>query len=63
MSVLSSVILPRLTKELLVLEPEVAMFILKHMKALAHDVIEWAEEKLHIDLDGDGKIGEEEEVQ
>lgn len=63
MSILSSVVLPRLTKELVQLEPEVAMFILKHLKALAHDVVEWAEEKLNIDLDGDGKIGEDEEMQ
>lgn len=56
MSILSA-LLPLLEKELLTLEPIAQQAIIGIVKGLGHEVIEWAETKLHIDIDGDGKIG------
>ena len=58
MNLLSGLILPKLKKELLELEPEVAQFILNQLKSLASEVLEWIEEKVQIDLNGDGEIGD-----
>jgi len=57
MSLLSSIVLPRLEKELIALEPEIAQFLLSQLKTLAADVMAWLETKAHIDLNGDGQIG------
>lgn len=57
MSLLSSILLPKLEKELLSLEPDVARFILRQLKVFSAEVIEWAEDKLDMDLNGDGFIG------
>lgn len=56
MSLLSSIILPKLEAELVALEPEIAAFLIKQLHFVAKDVLAWAEGKLHIDLNGDGKI-------
>lgn len=58
MSLLSAIILPRLEKEFIALEPEIAQFLLSQVKVLAADVITWAEGKVNIDLNGDGKIAD-----
>lgn len=59
MSLLSSLILPHLEKELLALEPEIASFVLKQLKVVATDVITWIESKAHVDLNSDGVLGED----
>ena len=46
MSLLSSIILPKLEKELLSQEPEIAAFLVKQLHALASEVITWAEGKI-----------------
>lgn len=58
MSLFSSIILPQLEKELLALQPEVSNFILKQLKNVASEVIIWAESKMHIDINGDGVVGD-----
>jgi hypothetical protein len=57
MSLLSSVFLPKIERELSALEPDVSRFILRQLKLFAVETIEWAEQKLQLDLDGDGHIG------
>lgn len=57
MSLLSSILLPTLERELLKLEPEIAAFLLSQLKLWAQEIIEWAETQAHLDLNGDGKIG------
>ena len=57
MSLLTSLILSQLEKEIVALEPEIARFLVGQIKSSAADVIEWAERKLNVDIDGDGKIG------
>ena len=52
---------PVLERELKSLEPEIASFLLNLMKKLANEALEWAEEKLKTDLNGDGVIGEPKE--
>lgn len=59
MSLLSSILLPKLEDELIKLSPDIQKFILKQLKALGADVIEWAETKINVDLNGDGVIGSE----
>jgi len=59
MSLLSTIILPKLEKELIGLEPEVTQFIVSQLKSLAADVVMWAETKLNVDINRDGKIGAE----
>lgn len=59
MSLFSKYILPKLESEIVSLEPEIAAFILKQLKVVAHEVISWVEQKTNIDLDGDGLIGED----
>lgn len=58
MSLFSSMLQPVLERELKSLEPEIASFLLNLMKRLANEALEWAEEKLKTDLNGDGVIGE-----
>lgn len=59
MSLFSSLILPYLEKELLNTEPQVATFILNQLKNCGAEVVLWAERKMNVDLNGDGKIGNE----
>ncbi|QHJ76047.1 MAG: hypothetical protein [Bacteriophage sp.] len=59
MSLFSSFILPQLEKELLAAKPEIAQFILQQLKNVSLEVLDWAEKKLSVDLNGDGKIGGE----
>ena len=59
MSLLSSIILPKLEKELVALEPQIAQFVLGQLKAVAVDVLHWIEQKAHVDLNEDGMIGED----
>ena len=58
MSLISKLILPQLEKELMALEPQVAEFLLKQLKELANEIVNWAEIKINVDLNGNGKIGE-----
>lgn len=60
MSLFSSLILPSLEKELKALEPQIALFICKQLKSAATEIIEWTEEKINVDLNGDGVIGDSE---
>lgn len=46
MSLLSSIILPKLEAELVAQEPVIADFLVKQAHALASDVLAWAESKL-----------------
>jgi hypothetical protein len=57
MSIISSLLIPMLEKELAALEPIAQQAIINLVKGLGHEVVAWAESKLHIDIDGDGKIG------
>ena len=61
MSLFSSMLQPILERELKSLEPEIASFLLNLLKKLANEALEWAEEKLKTDLNGDGVIGEPKE--
>lgn len=45
MSLLSSIILPKLEKELIALEPVIASFVLKEIQSAAEIIIEWVETK------------------
>lgn len=45
MSLLSAVILPKLEKELMLMEPEIAECALKIIKMIADEVIIWLEQK------------------
>lgn len=58
MSLFSSMLQPILERELKSLEPEIASFLLNLLKKLANEALEWAEEKLRVDLNNDGHIGE-----
>jgi hypothetical protein len=49
---------PVLERELKSLEPEIASFLLNLLKKLSNEALEWAEEKLRVDLNNDGVIGE-----
>ena len=61
MSLFSSMLQPVLERELKSLEPELVSFLLNLLKKLANEALEWAEEKLKTDLNGDGVIGEPKE--
>lgn len=58
MSLLSSIILPMIERELVQAAPELSEALLKQIKALGSIMVEWAESKLNIDINGDGVIGE-----
>ena len=60
MSLLSSIILPKLERELVQLTPDIQQFLLAQLKIVAGEVIEWAESKINVDLNGDGIIGDKE---
>lgn len=61
MSLLSNFIRNNLIKaleaELIDLAPDLKALALRELKELGNQVVEWAEEKLNIDINGDGKIG------
>lgn len=59
MSLFSSMLQPILERELKTLEPQIAQFLLGLVKKFASEALDWAEEKLKMDLNGDGKIGGE----
>ena len=46
MSLLSSLILPKLEKELLEMEPQIAEFMINQLKECASEVVHWAENKI-----------------
>lgn len=46
MSLLSSIILPKLEAELLAQEPQIAEFLVKQLHTLATEVITWAQSKV-----------------
>jgi hypothetical protein len=50
-------LLPMLEKELVGLEPQISNFLLNQLKLIANEVIIWAEDKLQVDINGDGQIG------
>lgn len=58
MSLFTSMLQPVLERELKTLEPQIAQFLLNLLKKLANEALEWAEERLKTDLNGDGVIGE-----
>lgn len=60
MNLLSSIILPKLERELVQLTPDIQQFLLAQLKIVAGEVIEWAESKINVDLNGDGVIGDAE---
>jgi len=52
MSLLSSVILPHLEKELIALEPQLSNFVLGQIKLVSSEIIDWVDKKLsNSDLD------------
>lgn len=57
MSLLSTIIIPHLEKELISMEPQIAAFLLGQLKNVAGELVVWAESKINIDLNGDGQIG------
>lgn len=57
MSIFGTILRPIIEKELKSIEPQIALFLVTQLKNVAHDVIDWAENKVKIDLNGDGKIG------
>lgn len=59
MSLFSAIILPKLEKEIMAMEPEIAQFLLNQLKNLGAEVVMWAESKIHVDLNGDGLIGQD----
>jgi len=65
MSLLSNFIRNNLVKaleeELINFSPELKALALREIKELGLEVVEWAESKLHLDLNGDGKIGDTDE--
>lgn len=58
MSLLSSIIIPRLEAELLAMSPELSQFLLSQIKICGREIVDWAEKKMNVDLNGDGIIGE-----
>lgn len=62
MSLLSNFIrnnlLKALEEELIDLTPELKAMALRELKELGVQVVQWAEEKLNLDLNGDGQIGD-----
>lgn len=45
MSLLSSIILPKLEKELIVLEPAIAQFVISQLESIGSEVMAWIESK------------------
>lgn len=45
MSLLSSIILPKLEKELISLEPEIANFIISQIETVGKEILDWVNSK------------------
>lgn len=45
MSLLSSIILPQLEKEIIALEPQIGQFVLAQLKSVTADIMHWIETK------------------
>lgn len=45
MSLLSSLVIPRLEKELEQFEPQIAQFLMQQLQMLGTDVLQWIEQK------------------
>lgn len=64
MSLLSNFIRNNLIKaleeEVVDMAPNLREVALNELKEFGHEIIAWVEEKLNLDLDGDGKIGDDE---
>lgn len=58
MSLLSSIILPLVEKQLAEVAPELTNAALIALKAVGKELVEWAETKLNVDINGDGIIGD-----
>lgn len=58
MSLISAIILPMLEKELAKATPELTALALTELKSIGNEVVKWAEEKLNMDINGDGLIGD-----
>lgn len=52
MSLLTSFIIPELEKELMEVEPIIASFLVKKIKAEAAELLQWIESKTHLELKG-----------
>jgi hypothetical protein len=52
MSLLTSFIIPELEKELIEVEPIIASFLVKKIKAEASELLQWIESKAHLELKG-----------
>ncbi len=46
MSLLSAIILPKLEKELVALEPEIVQFVLSQLQSIGADLMAWVEKKI-----------------
>lgn len=62
MSLFSAVIMPMLERQIKALEPQIAFFLISQLKNVCAEVLEWAETKINIDLNGDGIIGDKNET-
>jgi len=58
MSLLSAIILPHLEKQLLEQTPEIAQTLVQAVHGVGNELVKWAEGKLNMDVNGDGKIGD-----
>lgn len=61
MSLLSSIVIPMIERELAQAAPEISEALLKQIKVLGSLMVEWAESKLNVDINGDGIIGDADE--
>lgn len=65
MSLLSNFIrnhlLQAIEQELIDATPQIKEIALRELKEFGGQIIEWAESKMNIDLNGDGKIGDGDE--
>jgi len=59
MNLLASVLLSVLEKHLAEAAPEIAEVTLNQLKLIGNEVVMWAEKKLNYDINGDGKIGDD----
>jgi hypothetical protein len=56
-SFIRNIVFKVLEEEFTKLAPEIKDVALRELKELGQNVIDWAEKKINIDIDGDGKIG------
>ncbi len=60
MSLLTSLIIPELEKELMEVEPIIASFLIKKLKKEAGELLQWIESKAHLELKSFDKDDEDE---